>query len=107
MNQTREHASPPTSPSSQHSDLAAWGWAYPREAAEVLFNNADRLPDCRADGDAVRVYIAARIAEGTPLHLLGSQAAVKPAETTGKLYEAFARFVCEWPQLKGELCLRS
>lgn len=86
-----------SSPKPQPTDLAAWAWAHPREAADVLLNNADRLPEGRADEDEVRAYIDARIADGTPLRRVVSLAAVKTAESAGKLDEALEGFVCEWP----------
>lgn len=91
----RHHTERPSR--AQPADLATWAWAHPSEAAEVLFNNIDRLPDGQADKHEVRAYIDARIADGTPLIRIGSLAAVKAAESAGKLDEALARFVCEWP----------
>ena len=84
----------PTESSSQHAALKAWAWRHPKQAAWVLFNNVDRLPDGRADEGEVRAYIDAQIADGTPLNLLGSLVAVKAAETAGKLGESLERFVC-------------
>ncbi|MXX63227.1 MAG: hypothetical protein F4X04_16715 [Holophagales bacterium] len=78
--------------------FSAWAWENPREAATILFNNIDELPNGRANEHEIREYIDARIQGGTPLHLLGSLAAVKAAESAGKLDESLTRFVCEWPQ---------